>query len=112
MREYYRAWTARVLADGRYRPGFYAHTNNAALIYRDVKAEYARAGIIGEPPFWISGETDSFDEDATPVDVGHAFASMWQGVLDVVQEWKGYKLPIDVNVSHVSDPSHEFVAAE
>jgi hypothetical protein len=110
MRDYYRAWTAAVLQDGRYRPGFYAHTRNAALIYADVKREYARFGMTDEPPFWISGEADSFDQDATPDRVGHAFASVWQGVLDVVQEWNGYKLPIDVNVSHASDPSHEFLS--
>jgi hypothetical protein len=35
---------------------------------------------------------------------------VWQGVLDVVQEWKGFKLPIDVNVAHVPSPSsHENV---
>ena len=30
MRDYYRAWARVVLADGRYRPGIYAHTQNAA----------------------------------------------------------------------------------
>lgn len=111
MREYYRAWTAHVLADGRYRPGFYAHTHNAALIYRDVKAVYAAAGRTEEPPFWIAGGRD-FTPDKQPHEVGHSFAAVWQGVLDVVQEWNGHRLPIDVNVAQVPDPSHQFVASD
>ncbi len=111
MREYYRAWTSQVLADGRYLPGFYAHNRNAALIYRDVKAEYARAGRVEEPPFWISGG-DDFSTDKEPHQVGHSFAAMWQGLLDVVQEWNGHELPIDVNVAAVPDPSHRYVQAD
>ena len=111
MREYYRAWTAHVIADGRYRPGFYAHTHNASLIYRDVKAVYAAAGRSEEPPFWVAGGRD-FTPDKMPHEVGHSFAAMWQGVLDVVQEWNGHRLPIDVNVAHVPDPSHQFVGTD
>ena len=111
MREYYRAWTAHVLADGRYRPGFYAHTRNAALIYRDVKTVYATAGVVEEPPFWIAGGRD-FSPDKQPHEVGHSFAAVWQGVLDVVQEWNGHRLPIDVNVAHVPDPSHAYVTTD
>ena len=108
MRDYYRAWTAAVIADGRYRPGFYAHTKNAATIFRDVSAVYAKAGIKEEPPFWIAGGND-FSPDKAPHEVGHSFAHMWQGMLDVVQTWKGYRLPIDVNVAEVPDPSHRYV---
>jgi len=111
MRDYYRTWTAKVLADGRYRPGFYAHTRNAALIYKDVKAVYLKAGRAEEPPFWVAGGKD-FHPDKSPVDVGHSFAAVWQGVLDVVQEWNGHELPIDVNVSSVPDPSHQFLHLE
>lgn len=111
MREYYRAWTAHVLADGRYRPGFYAHTHNAALIHRDVKSVYVAAGIDAEPPFWIAGGRD-FTPDKQPHEVGHAFAAVWQGALDVVQEWKGHRLPLDVNVAQVRDPSHQYVATD
>jgi len=110
MREYYRAWTRQVLADGRFRPGVYAHTRNAAVIYDDVKTEYARAGNMEEPPFWISGGRENFSPDKAPHEVGHAFAAMWQGLLDVVEEWNGHALPIDVNVAAVPDPSHRYVA--
>lgn len=111
MRDYYRAWTARVLEDGRYRPGFYAHKHNAERIYEDVKAEYLLAARSEEPPFWIAGGRD-FAPDKAPHEVGHEFASVWQGVLDVVQEWKGHKLPLDVNVAAVPDPSHQYVNAD
>lgn len=110
MRDYYRAWTRQVLADGRYRPGYYVHTRNASSIYEDVKAEYTAAGLTIEPPFWVAGGSD-FSPDKRPQDVGHAFAAVWQGMLDVVQEWNGYKLPIDVNVAQVPNPSSQFVNA-
>jgi hypothetical protein len=110
MRDYYRAWTARMLADGRYRPGFYAHKFNAQIVYDDVKAEYERAGVRSEPPFWVAGGR-GFSPEREPHEVGHAFAKVWQGVLDVVEEWKGFKLPIDVNVARVPSPSsHEHLA--
>ena len=111
MREYYRAWTKQVLADGRYRPGFYAHTRNAALIYKDVKAEYARLGNTEDPSFWISGQQHEFTTEKAPHEVGHEFADMWQGVLDVVQVWSGHELPIDVNVAAWKDPTHQFVVS-
>jgi len=111
MRDYYRAWAAHVLADGRYRPGFYAHTRNAATIFRDVKAVYAKAGSTEEPPFWIAGGPD-FSPDKAPHEVGHSFAAVWQGMLDVVQEWNGHSLPIDVNVAQVPNPSHRHVSTD
>jgi hypothetical protein len=30
---------------------------------------------------------------------------MWQGIIDVVQEWNGHAIPIDVNVAAMRDPS-------
>lgn len=105
MRDYYKAWTARVLADGRYRPGFYAHTANAALIYRDVKSVYDSLNITGEPPFWVAGNTAEFSAGKAPTDVGHAFAAVWQGVLDRVEERNGHRFPIDVNVAATPSPS-------
>jgi hypothetical protein len=109
MREYYKAWTRAVLADGRFRPGFYAHTRNAAHIYKDVKAEYVRAGLAQEPPFWITGESEDFSTDKAPHEVGHSFAAVWQGMIDVVEEWSGHSLPIDVNVAQLPDPSRQYV---
>jgi hypothetical protein len=112
MRNYYKAWTARVLADGRYRPGYYVHNHNAALVYRDVSSVFVAAAITSPPQFWISGSS-GFSEDADPVDVGHSFANVWQGVLDVVQTHNGVKLPIDVNVASVPSPSsHEYASTD
>ena len=104
MREYYRSWTAAVIADGRYRPGIYAHTYNAKTIYADVRDVYNDAGITGDPPFWIAGSR-AFDIDKAPTDVGHRFADVWQGWLDVVRTHNGVKLPIDISVASLANPS-------
>lgn len=104
MRDYYRAWTQQVVADGRFKPGYYAHTDNADLIYRDVKQVFASAGISSDPPFWIA-KAQGFAPDKDPTDVGHSFAQVWQGVLDVVETHNGVKLPIDVNVAMLPSPS-------
>jgi hypothetical protein len=104
MRDYYRKWTRTVLADGRYRPGVYAHTQNAATIFDDVSAEYDRAGVSGDPPFWIAGSS-GFSIASMPTEVGHAFATAWQGALDVVRSHNGVRLPIDISVASVPSPS-------
>ena len=112
MRDYYKAWTTRVLADGRFRPAYYAHTHNAEEVYRDVSSIFVTAGIASPPQFWIAS-AQGFAEDKSPVEVGHSFASVWQGVLDVVQTHNGVKLPIDVNVASVPSPSsHEYAATD
>ena len=104
MREYYRAWTQRVLDDGRFRPGFYAHTWNAALIHGDVASVFLLAGHLEQPPFWISGGS-GFSNESKPQEVGHAFANVWQGVLDVARTYSGIRLPIDISVARFSSPS-------
>ena len=104
MRDYYRAWTREVLADGRYRPGIYAHTSNAGMVYDDVSEEYDSAGVDGDPPFWIAGK-GSFSNESSPTEVGHAFATAWQGMLDVVRTHNGVKLPVDISVASVASPS-------
>jgi hypothetical protein len=111
MRDYYEAWTRRVLEDGRFRPGYYAHSYNADLIYRDVKQVLADDGVTADPPFWISS-TQGFAMDKAPSDVGHAFAQVWQGILDVVETHNGVKLPIDVNVAQLPSPSEDFAGGE
>jgi hypothetical protein len=111
MRDYYRAWTERVVEDGRFRPAYYAHSFNANLIYRDVKQVLAGAGISADPPFWIASER-GFSIDKAPAEVGHAFAQVWQGVLDVVETHNGVKLPIDVNVAQLPSPSEDYPSGE
>lgn len=106
MREYYKSWVRTVLADGRYRPGIYVHTHNANTVYSDVRSVYRIAGVAHEPPFWVA-KSAGFDITKVPSEVGHAFAAVWQGVLDVEQTWNGHKIPIDVNVSASKNPSAE-----
>ena len=110
MRDYYKAWTRRVLEDGTFRPGYYVHDHNAKLIYKDVATIFLDAGKIEQPPFWIASGR-GFSEDKEPQEVGHDFASVWQGVLDVVQTHNGVRLPIDVNVAAVPSPS-EFASTD
>ena len=105
MRDYYRAWTKRVLDDGRYRPGYYAHKANAQLIYDDAIGVYTLEGKRGKPAFWISGGSGFSPDESAPTDVGHAFANVWQGVLDVARTHNGIALPIDINVARFSSPS-------
>ena len=108
MKRYVRAWTERVLTDGRYRPGVYVHTRNAEVIYGVVKGVYAQHGIDEEPPFWVAGG-GRFTTDKAPTDVGHDFAGVWQGILDVSRTHGGVKLFIDVNVAAVPSPSsHQY----
>jgi len=104
MRDYYASWARTLLADGRYLPGIYSHTKNAEQIYDDVKAVYKQAARAGGPPFWIAS-TRGFSEAADPTDVGHTFADMWQGKLDITRTHGGVKLPVDISVAAVSSPS-------
>ncbi len=104
MRDYYKNWVQVVLSDGRYRPGIYVHTFNANTVFADVKGIYTSLGRKDDPPFWIA-KSRGFDITKLPSEMGHAFAAVWQGVLDVEQTWAGHKIPIDVNVSGSRSPS-------
>ena len=104
MRDYYRSWVSTLLKDGRYRPGIYVHSHNARAVYDDVKSVYAVAGVREEPRFWVASARD-FSPEKAPQDVGHEFAGMWQGVIDVVRKVADVALPIDINVSHWPSPS-------
>ncbi len=104
MRDYYKAWVRTVLADGRFVPGIYVHTFNANTVFADVKSVYSQAGATREPPFWVV-KARGFDLEKLPSEMGHAFAAVWQGMLDVEQTWNGHKIPIDVNISSSRNPS-------
>jgi hypothetical protein len=111
MRDYYRAWAKRVVEDGRFKPAFYAHSFNADLVYADVKRVLMADGISEDPPFWIA-RGEGFSEDKYPSDMGHVFAQVWQGVLDVVETHNGVKLPIDVSVAELPSPSEDYQQGE
>ena len=104
MRDYYSAWVRAVLDDGRYVPGIYVHTDNANTAYNDVKAVYRSVGLESEPPFWVA-KSRGFDTKKHPTEMGHAFAAIWQGILDTKQTWNGHRIPIDVNVAALPSPS-------
>jgi hypothetical protein len=104
MRDYYKSWVATVLTDGRYRPGIYVHKHNAQTVYADVKGLFEAAGVEEEPRFWIASARD-FSPDKAAAEVGHEFAGMWQGVIDVVRKVANVALPIDINVSNWPSPS-------
>jgi hypothetical protein len=106
MHDYYVAWTRRMIADGRYVPGYYVHTHNAKSIYADVAPLFAAMNMKTEPRFWIAGNGDTrFSPDVEPTDVGHEFASMWQGIIDRFETRSGVRIPIDVSVASVQSPS-------
>jgi hypothetical protein len=104
MRDYYGAWVRAMLADGRYRPGIYVHSYNAEVVHADVVAVYHSAGVTASPPFWIA-KSEGFELTKLPHEVGHAFASIWQGVLDVEQTFNGKRIKLDVNVAGSPSPS-------
>jgi hypothetical protein len=104
MGAYYRAWTAGVLADGRYRPGTYAHRLNADALFALALAAYRAAGRADTPPFWVAGSGD-FALDRAPEDVGARYARAWQGLFDTPRTWGGVTLTVDENVSRSPSPS-------
>lgn len=103
MVAYYGAWMDGILADGRYRPGTYAHRGNAAELYILAQRAHARADA-GDPTFWIAGGS-GFTLGARPEASGLPFADVWQGVLDVDRTWGGTSLRIDENVADRPSPS-------
>lgn len=111
MRDYYRAWTRRVIRDGRYLPGVYVHAHNAQQVYDDLKAEFAAAGVKDEPRIWVASGRN-FEEGKAPQEVGFTFAGVWQGLIDVGRAVANIKLPIDVNVSSWTSPSDPVQAVD
>jgi glycoside hydrolase-like protein len=106
MRDYYLGWTRRVLEDGRFVPGYYVHTHNAQSVYADVSGLFQSLHVAAEPRFWVAGNGETtFSPHREPTDVGHEFASMWQGILDRFETRSGVRLPIDVSVASVQSPS-------
>jgi hypothetical protein len=104
LSEYVRSWFATMLERGRYTPGLYAHDINATELYAILAAEFARAGRAGRPRLWVARQA-GFDPARSPVESGHAAASVWQGRFDTPETWDGITLNIDVNVADSADPS-------
>jgi hypothetical protein len=111
MRDYYRAWAARMLENGKFKPGVYAHQHNADQIFTDVKDVFTAHGDTATPRFWIAGGK-GFDTGRAPQDVGYAFAGVWQGVIDVARSVANIRLPVDVNVASWHSPSESGTAVQ
>jgi hypothetical protein len=104
MKDYYKAWVARMLATDKFQPGIYTHAHNAEEIFADVLETFKAAGDTSTPRFWIAGGK-GFDQGRAPQDVGFVFAGVWQGLIDVARSVADLKLPIDVNVAVWKSPS-------
>ena len=104
MDAYYRAWVQQVLADGRFRPGIYAHKANAAAIYDGVRRAYTDMNASGSAIFWVTSSS-GFSLDKSPQQVGFPWASIWQGMLEVNQTWNGATINIDVDIAVMTSPS-------
>jgi hypothetical protein len=104
MEIYYQGWYDAVLADGRFRPGTYAHRSNAAALFALAQAAYLLAGRRESPPFWVSGGT-GFALEQAPASSGFPFAEVWQGSLDVRRGYAGTTILIDENVAARPSPS-------
>ena len=86
-------------------PASTAH--NATDVHDDLKKVFAAANNAEEPTIWVASG-HNFSRDKAPTDVGHAFANVWQGMLDIVESNNGVRLPIDVNVAAVPSPSETY----
>lgn len=104
LREYVRSWVATMLERGRYTPGLYAHDHNAAELYAVVAEEFVRRQRAERPRLWVARQA-GFDIARSPIESGHAVATVWQGRFDTRETWADVTLNIDVNVADSADPS-------
>lgn len=109
LREYYRAWTRRIVDEGRFRPGLYAHQRNASEIHRDMLQTWRETGASmiesASIPVWVAAPSAAFSLLQAPAELGSDIATMWQGRVDVVESWGGIRLRIDANVATTPSPS-------
>ena len=81
-----------------------------ADVHDDLTQVFAAAGNKEDPTIWVASG-HNFSRDKAPTDVGHTFADVWQGMLDVMESNNGVRLPIDVNVAAVPSPSDTYAIA-
>lgn len=107
MQQYIRGWIGAILDFGRITPGIYCPANKAEQIRVAAESEFAAHGMPGGAPvFWIVRVTAGFNiATSVPADSGVAFASAWQGRLDIDETHGGVTIRIDQNVADTRDPS-------
>lgn len=106
MRTYYRAWAARLLEEGRYRPGVYLHGRNMPAVVADLRAVYADAGVTdAQVPVWLAQPDPAFSILRAPTEAGAGQIRVWQGLMNVTETWGGVPLRIDANVADRPSPS-------
>lgn len=96
---YVSGWTGALVEAG-YAPGLYAHNRNAATLLALMEAA---AGSGPSPRLWVAS-TGGFNLRRAPAESGFP-AAIWQGRLDITEEWAGTPLRIDANVADRSNPS-------
>ena len=102
---------ARCSTTGAIVPGIYVHTYNANTVYDDVKSVYRSVGSSRASRRSGSRSRPASTSTKLPSEMGHTFAAVWQGVLDVEQTWNGHKIPIDVNVAALALRRRSEIAA-
>lgn len=108
MSDYVRGWIRALLDDGQFKPAIYCHTKNANDLLLASQQEFADAGLAsGRPLFWVTHPVDSFSvSTSSPADSGVSFADIWQGLTDTSETYNNVTLPLDANVSVLSNPSN------
>lgn len=104
LHEYVRAWTAALLADGRYLPALYAHAHNADELHSVQREVFAGVDRADAPRLWVA-RTGGFNLRRGPTESGFPAAHIWQGILDTSETWGGVTLHIDANVARTANPS-------
>jgi hypothetical protein len=107
MAAYLQGWLSAILDDGTITPGVYCPAGKVTEIERAAEREFAAHGVPGGAPvFWVVKTDATFDPAASvPAGSGVAFASAWQGRLDVNETHGGVTIHIDQNVADRRDPS-------
>ncbi len=108
MTAYLQGWIGALLDDGSVRPGVYCPARKAAAIRALAALEYEARGLDDDAPaFWIVKIDKTFDTSVSvPAGCGVAFARVWQGRIDVLNETHGgVAITIDQNVADRRDPS-------
>ena len=107
MEAYIRGWISAILDSGTITSGIYCPASKANEIRLAAEKEFAAHGLPGGAPvFWIVKSTAGFNiATSKPTDSGVAFASVWQGRLDINETHGGVQIKIDQNVASSRDPS-------